>query len=123
MLYYRLLCYLILIFLPIVVTQNMSTPIDGKCTVRHGKRLLREGSQIAINKKLFKVENCQLQRAYQTCGPHLWYIVNIVCQAIDSQNGRYSRVSRKRRFAEEKLLSDACCQTSCTVTEMTRYCP
>ena len=88
--------------------QNSTTTTTNKtCTVRHGKRLLKEGDEITINTRLYKVEYCILQRAYHACGAHLWVMIKI----------------RRRRFTEEKLLIDACCLNICTVHEMTRYCP
>lgn len=97
--------------------------ITGECSLKYGNRLLREGDKITANDRLYKVEDCQLQRAYQTCGTHLWFMINIVCEAIDKQKPRTSTRISSRRFAEEKLLSDACCDHACTVNEMTRYCP
>ncbi|CAF0749198.1 unnamed protein product [Rotaria sp. Silwood1] len=96
---------------------------NENCTLKYGKRLLKEGNEISINGKLYKVEECQLQRAYQTCGPHLWHIINIVCNAIDQHKNKNRLGSLVRRFSQEKLLSEACCLNSCTVSEMTRYCP
>ena len=119
---------LLLVF--IVVNQSngirMRHPSAGsaECTLKHGNRLLKEGDKITVSDKLYKVEECQLQRAYQTCGTHLWFMINIVCEAIDKQKPRTSAIRiPSRRFAEEKLLSDACCDHACTVNEMTRYCP
>ncbi|CAF1655477.1 unnamed protein product [Rotaria magnacalcarata] len=103
--------------------QYNSPSTDGNCTIKFGKRLLREGDEISINRKLYKVEDCQLKRAYQTCGPHLWYAISIVCKGIDLPEGKSNAMARIRKFTEEKLLSDACCLTACTVSEMSRYCP
>ncbi|CAF3713803.1 unnamed protein product [Rotaria socialis] len=103
--------------------QYRSPSANDNCTVTYGKRLLQEGNQVSINRKLYKVEYCQLQRAYQACGPHLWYIISIVCEAIDLPNGKANAMARIRKFTEEKLLSDACCITACTISEMSRYCP
>ena len=104
-------------------TRMRHPSVTGECTLKHGNRLLKEGDKISVNDKLYKVEECQLQRAYQTCGTHLWFMINIVCEAIDKQKPRSSLRTPARRFAEEKLLSDACCDHACTVNEMTRYCP
>ncbi|CAF1046199.1 unnamed protein product [Rotaria magnacalcarata] len=103
--------------------QYNSPSTNDNCTVPYGKRLLREGDEISINRKLYKVEGCQLQRAYQTCGPHLWYIISVVCKAIDLPKGKSNAMARIRKFTEEKLLSDACCLATCTISEMSRYCP
>ncbi len=96
---------------------------DANCTLQSGNYLLKEGDKTLVNGKLFKVEECNLQRAYQTCGTHLWFMINIVCGAIDVQKQKTKYDNRVRRFAQETLLTDACCDNSCTVAEMTRYCP
>jgi hypothetical protein len=96
---------------------------NTKCTTRYGTRVFNEGEKLMIKGKLHKVEECIFQRAYQTCGTHLWFILNIVCNAIEAQKGKNRFSTRLRRFAEEKLLTEACCENSCTVAEMTRYCP
>ena len=96
---------------------------NTNCTVRYGTGVFHEGEKLTIRGKLHKVEECIFQRAYQTCGTHLWFMLNIVCQAIEKQKGNNRFSSRLRRFAEEKLLTEACCENSCTVAEMSRYCP
>jgi len=93
------------------------------CILKYNKHLLKEGDEVIINTKLHKVEGCQLQRAYQACGTHLWFVINIVCGAIESQGGENTRYKRFRRFTHKKLLTEACCQSTCTINEMTRYCP
>ncbi|CAF2639057.1 unnamed protein product [Rotaria sp. Silwood2] len=93
------------------------------CTVKHGTYLLKEGEKIIIRGKFYKVEDCHLQRAYQVCGPDLWYIINIVCEAIDLNKEKAKRDNRIRKFVQQKLLTEACCESSCTVVEMSRYCP
>jgi hypothetical protein len=97
--------------------------LNTNCTIQHGKRLLNEGEKISMNGKLYKVEECNLQRAYQTCGTHLWFMINIVCEAIEVQKQKTEQANRMRRFLQEKLLSEACCEHACTINEMTRYCP
>jgi hypothetical protein len=96
---------------------------NSSCTTKHGEWLLSEGEKVTIQGKFYKVEDCQLQRTYQTCGTHLWFMINIVCQAIELQKQKTGWQGRARRFVEQKLLTEACCENSCTVSEMTRYCP
>ncbi|CAF1688648.1 unnamed protein product [Adineta ricciae] len=104
--------------------QNSSLSLDKSCKVKYGKQVLKEGKELSIKGKLYKVEDCHLQRAYQACGTHLWFMLNIVCGAIESQKVKPTRsLPRARRFTQEKLLSDACCENSCTVAELARYCP
>jgi hypothetical protein len=100
----------------------ISPSSDAKCTVEHNGQRLYEGESVDMKGKLYKVEDCVLHRAYHACGTHILYIMNIVCQAVEHH--KISPVlSRSRRFARQKLLTEACCQNLCTVSEMTRYCP
>jgi hypothetical protein len=94
---------------------------NNNCTVRYAQHVLHEGDQITLDQKIYRVEDCHIQRAYQTCGTHLWFMINIVCQAIEQH--KYKINNRLRRFVQQKLLTEACCENSCTVTEMSRYCP
>ena len=104
--------------------RNLLAPSAKNCTIRHAERTYHEGEKLLIEQRLHKVEDCQLQRGYQTCGTHLWFMVNIVCQAIDQQKKKTTKVkSYARRYVKQKLLSEACCEHVCTVSEMTRYCP
>lgn len=96
------------------------SPITN-CTFKHADQVLHEGDRVTIEQKIYIVEDCHLQRAYQTCGAHLWFMINIVCQAIEQHKGKTHH--RLRRFSQPKLLTDACCENVCTVNEMTRYCP
>ena len=118
-------------FFSLVLLMMMLQQIDGhrpagpslasNCTVKYADQVLHEGERVTIEQKIFIVEDCQLQRAYQTCGAHLWFMINIVCQAIEQQKSKSHH--RQRRFSQQKLLTDACCENVCTVNEMTRYCP
>jgi len=97
--------------------------LNGGCVFEHENHSYNEGDKLMSNGKLYKVEGCQLQRAYQTCGTHLWFMINIVCGAIEAQKSKNKDSNRFRRFAQEKLLTEACCENSCSIAEMTRYCP
>ncbi|CAF0916580.1 unnamed protein product [Adineta steineri] len=103
--------------------QNATSIADKTCNLKYGRWLLKEGKEVTMNGKLYKVEDCQLQRAYQACSTHLWFMLNIVCGAIETQKGKHRYNNPVRRFTEEKLLSEACCENSCTVAELARYCP
>lgn len=123
----------IVIFFPLLlsIALLMSNQIDGNrtvapssnvtCSLKHGEKILHEGQEISVENKLYRVEDCHLQRAYQTCSTHLWFMLNIVCQAIEQHKNRM--ITRPRRFARQKLLTEACCENACTVAEMSRYCP
>ncbi|CAF0916561.1 unnamed protein product [Adineta steineri] len=118
----------ILLIILNAVNQNGGHPtplssLNINCTVQHDTHSLTEDEKVTIRGKLFKVEDCNLQRAYQACGTQLWFMLNIVCGAVESQKQGRKFKNHHRRFAQEKLLSEACCQNTCTITEMTRYCP
>lgn len=122
-----LIINLITIFLLILFTQNISSKTtirskDENCVVKHNGQNLREGDIVDNNKKFYKVEDCALHRAYHACGTHIIMILNIVCGAIEKHK-TYLHKKRYSRFAEQKLLTEACCLSLCTVSEMTRYCP
>lgn len=94
---------------------------NGNCTYQYGSRTMHEGEYIVIQKKIYKVEDCYLHRAYRTCGKHLWLIINIACDAIQGKGKILNR--RAQQNTNEILLTDACCRSACTINEMTRYCP
>ena len=124
MLFPALLVLIIFVVNPVSSAEVGVSNSQKNCTVKYGKRLLVEDEVITINAKLYKVENCQLQRAFHFCGTHLWYTLNIVCEAIESNPKVEDPFAlRFRRFTRQKLLSEACCLAICTVHEMTRYCP
>lgn len=94
------------------------------CTLNYDGHLLQESQSIEIKGKLFKVEDCVLQRAYHACGSYLLQMVSIACEILDQQKQKkLNHNLRLKRFVPRKLLTEACCETLCTVTEMTRYCP
>ena len=117
--------FLIFLFsslIPVVISKSIISKREANCFVEHNGQKLNEGDSVEINGKFYKVEDCALHRAFNACGQHIIYIVNIVCQAVE-QHRLSSGKTRVTRFAQQKLLTEACCQTLCTVSEMTRYCP
>lgn len=118
----------IILIISLFLTQfAWSTPIGlyakkETCTVNYEGQELHEGDSIDIKGKLYKVEDCELHRAYHACGTHILFIINIVCQAVE-QERKTSTIKRFPRFVKQKLLTEACCQSLCTISEMTRYCP
>lgn len=119
-----LLLLAVFLFQPSVQHQmSRSLPTNENCTVKHGKRLYREGEIIISEKKFFKVEDCQVQRAYRACGTPLWYMIHIVCSGVERQKAKNSGRKQERRFTQELLLTESCCEHLCTISEMTRYCP
>ena len=94
------------------------------CTMNYDGHSLKESQSVEIKGKLYKVEDCVLQRAYHACGSYLLQMVSIACEILDQQKQRkLNHNLRLKRFIPRKLLTEACCETLCTVTEMTRYCP
>jgi len=118
---------LLRIFILILLAQNIWSlktirSKEDNCVVKHNGQKLNEGDIIDIKGKFYKVEDCELHRAYHACGTHIIFIINIVCQAIE-QHKLTPAKKRFTRFVQQKLLTEACCQNLCTVSEMTRYCP
>jgi hypothetical protein len=102
--------------------ENISLSPSNNCSVKYGENLLKDGEVIAIKLKLYKVEDCQLQRAYHVCGPYLWFMIDIVCKALELDDGAKRFKKYVRRFTQQKLLSEACCLTACTISEMALFC-
>lgn len=115
--------FIILVLLAqIVWSTSVVTSLKGTCPVEYDGEKLQEGDIINIKGKLHKVEDCELHRAYHACGTHILIMINIVCQAVE-QEKKISINKRLPRFVKQKLLTEACCQSLCTISEMTRYCP
>ena len=113
---------LLIILTPHIASKAITASKDENCVVEHNGQKLSEGDSIDIKGKFYKVEDCALHRAYHACGTHIIFIINIVCQAVE-QHRLNPNKKRYSRFAQQKLLTEACCQNLCTVSEMTRYCP
>jgi hypothetical protein len=118
----------VLLTVLMILTQNawsrtISSSVIPNCTVAYGGSLLKEGESVEIKGKLYKVEDCGLHRAYHACGTYLLQMVSIACEVIQNPKRTDVHTKRSRRFLQRKLLTEACCETLCTVSEMTRYCP
>jgi hypothetical protein len=113
----------LIIFNPNVWSRTVLSSNNIDCTVNYDGRLLKEGQSIEIKGKLYKIEDCGLHRAYHACGTYLLQMVSIACAAVQQQKQQNPNTKRFRRFLSRKLLTEACCETLCTVAEMTRYCP
>ncbi|CAF4039038.1 unnamed protein product [Adineta steineri] len=96
---------------------------NNNCTVEYDGHLLEEDQVIEIKGKLYKVEDCALQRAYNACGMYLLQMVSIACNVIQNEKHKVPSKRRVRKSLRRKLLTEACCETLCTVAEMIRYCP
>ena len=75
-----------------------------------------------VKGKIFKVEQCKLHRAFNACGKNLLGMINLVCSSFQRNEQKRKEV-RTRRSVRPKVLTDACCESLCTISEMTRYCP
>lgn len=93
------------------------------CTMDIDGRQLVNGESVELKGKIYKMEECRLERAYHACGRHLFKILHIVCDALRHERQMKNSHRIQKRFSRRKLLTDACCLALCTVHEMTRYCP
>ncbi|CAF3779202.1 unnamed protein product [Adineta steineri] len=96
---------------------------NNNCTVEYDGHLLEEDQVIERKGKLYKVEDCALQRAYNACGMYLLQMVSIACDVIQNEKHKVPSKRRVRKSLRRKLLTESCCETLCTVAEMIRYCP
>jgi hypothetical protein len=111
---------------------------DDQCVVEYDSRYLTENSVLQIRRKLYRVENCLLERVFHACGPNLLLMLNVVCRVIEQHqtttpitslrwptipssatfiNRLYSRASKTPR-----VITESCCENLCTISELTRYC-
>jgi len=123
MFYSIFLLVTVVIFNQNVWSQKVLSSINVNCTINHDGYLLKEGESVEIRGKLYKMEDCGLHRAYHACGSYLLQMVSIACEVVQRQKQTMPSKKRFRRFLRRKLLTEACCETLCTVSEMTRYCP
>ena len=114
---------LLVLFNGNVWSRTIVSPGNVTCILNYDKHILKEGESLEIKGKLYKMEDCALQRAYHACGSYLLQMVSIACEILDQQKQKNLNKNRIRRFVPRKLLTEACCETLCTVAEMTRYCP
>ncbi|CAF0773856.1 unnamed protein product [Adineta steineri] len=122
MFFFKYLLFVSILFHQNVYSKTVLSSANDDCIVKYGRRLLQEGQTIEIKGKLYKVEDCELHRAYHACGTSLLQMVSIACDAI--QNQKYKTPSKRvRKHLRQKLLTEACCETVCTVAEMALYCP
>ena len=55
----------ILMFYPGFEHRTSGSLLNTKCGFEHEERFYREGEAVMVGKKIYKVEDCHLQRAYQ----------------------------------------------------------
>jgi hypothetical protein len=109
---------------------------DNECFVEYDGQLLAENSLVKIRKKLFRVENCLLERVYHVCGPNLLLMLSVVCRVIEQhQIPSYESINFKREtsllpidhfdstaYKKKRIITESCCENLCNVAELTRYC-
>ncbi|CAF0861012.1 unnamed protein product [Didymodactylos carnosus] len=97
---------------------------NGQCLIDYDDRLLSEGESVQIKGKLYKNEDCLLERAYHACGPNILQMVKIVCRIVDQYLSKITKsIVTRRSAASPKIISESCCRSVCTISELTRYCP
>jgi len=107
----------------------------NQCSVEYNGQLFVENSIIKIRKKVFRVEDCLLERVYHACGPNLVLMLSVVCGVVEkhktsntyenfkresilpSMNHLYSTADRTKR-----VITESCCENRCSISELTRYC-
>jgi len=117
---------------------------DGQCVVEYDDQYLTENSVIQLRKKLYRVENCLLERVFHACGPNLLLMLNVVCRVVEQQetttttttttpmtNLRRHTIPESTSFLHRiypradktpRVITESCCENLCTISELTRYC-
>jgi hypothetical protein len=108
---------------------------QNQCFVEYEDQLLAENSVIKIRKKVFRVEDCVLERVYHACGPNLLLMLSVVCRVVE-QHKLSSPLPNFKREASltsmfhpdlitdrtKRVISESCCEDLCSISELTRYC-
>jgi len=108
---------------------------NNKCLVEYEDQLLAESSVIKIRKKVFRVENCLLERVYHACGPNLLLMLSVVCRAVEQHSTSNLLTKFKRDTSSlsdsylewttdrtKRVITESCCENLCSISELTRYC-
>ncbi|CAF3755246.1 unnamed protein product [Rotaria socialis] len=123
---------------------------DGQCVVEYDGKILTENSVTQIRKKLYRLENCLLERVFRACGPNLLLMLDIVCRVVETHQKSTTittttptttiafvpNIQQKKMppstlffhrkfsqlFRSPRVITEACCDNLCTITELTRYC-
>jgi hypothetical protein len=106
-----------------------------QCFVDYDGQLLAETSVIKIRKKIFRVEDCVLERVYQTCGPNLLLMLSVVCRVVEQHktSNVYTNFKREASLSSidhfditedkvKRVITESCCENLCSIAELTRYC-
>jgi hypothetical protein len=115
---------------------------DGQCIVEYDDQYLTENSVVQLRKKLYRVENCLLERVFHACGPNLLLMLNVVCRVVEQQQTTTTTTTpmtdlRRQTIPEStsflhriypradktpRVITESCCENLCTISELTRYC-
>lgn len=117
---------------------------DEQCVVEYDGQYLTENSVLQIRKKLYRVENCLLERVFHACGPNLLLMLNVVCRVVEQQqlstttaipgtnHGQSTNPSpsfdllqhdfRRANKKTPRVITESCCENLCTISELSRYC-
>ncbi len=114
---------------------------DDQCIVEYDGQYLTENSVLQIRKKLYRVENCLLERVFHACGPNLLLMLNVVCRVVEKQqttttttpitNLRQQTMRPSSGFIHPlypranktpRVITESCCENLCTISELSRYC-
>jgi hypothetical protein len=116
---------------------------DDQCLVEYEDQYLTEYSVIQIRKKLYRVENCLLERVFHACGPNLFLMLDVVCRVVEKQPTTTTTtttpmtnllrqtalptatfIHRLNRRAKKTppVITESCCENLCTISELSRYC-
>ena len=114
---------------------------NGQCLVEYNGQFLNENSVVQIRRKLYRVEDCLLERVFHACGPNLLLMLNVVCRVVEKHQtttipfpdfrrqttppGQYQnnrRLRPPRASKTPRVITESCCENLCTISELTRYC-
>jgi hypothetical protein len=109
--------------------------INDQCFVEYDGKLLAENSVIKIRRKVFRVEDCVLERVYHACGPNLLLMLGVVCRFFEQDKSPNALASLKRDASssilhhlyptnnrKKRVITESCCENLCSISELTRYC-
>jgi hypothetical protein len=114
---------------------------DDQCIVEYDGQYLTENSVLQIRKKLYRVENCLLERVFHACGPNLLLMLNVVCRVVEQHQtttttpvpiirrstitpstAEYFHRFYARANKTPRVITESCCENLCTISELSRYC-
>ena len=102
---------------------NYQQRLQGEqCFVDYQGKLLAENEVMQIQKKMYRVEDCLLERVFHGCGPKLIYMLHIVCRVVEQHAVPRAVASDSSGSKATRMISESCCQDVCNISELTRYC-